>query len=761
MAVPVDAMLECAWFWGIRFDASTAGQGFYDDQYPISNKWEQQVDSSRGSGGSSALPIRPLPPGANSINGTPSFLFSMSMSPRFGDLSEATPSDSWVPSAGAGRNQKQSFECHVQEEPISEMEAVKCVGFQPAPEYSTGHVRQETAREGRAADAGYPAKQDEEDLEQPLKLRHHSDLCEAARSGLLPVSRDRRASLDLTPPSFAPLCLLTTQPMLLRDKEYLGSIASAVTPLNSGVSLLPESFSNFARMSASSSANTSRMTDPVLGSALALEKMMGVTLPGQSYMEGAKQSRSKEKEGEVGPNDASTSSSATAKPVVPFDIWNVAASLSNTMKARAEGVLASVQDTDWKNELMAFSKEVKGEADMVKNKADQVVEQLPGVVNELPKQAGALSKNFTESMQLSGATGTGGYEGLAAEGMNEQQSAGQQQERVAGEADQALDLKKVGATLSVFSKSLFSGTKELLEQVRDAVEQEIAVATKETKRSGKNATSSTAAANRLVDVPGGKYNRFESEVSAMQRDSSTYCDEPEDKEEYMKWRETFSFMAELQSRIVPIIVEEEDFWSRYFFRLHKLKAKEEQRIQMAERAKSATLAGDEDLDGWGDLDDDEEEEVGIAAIEKLGRLDLNGWGDLDNDEEEEDIAASKGKKESGAGDTKSAVAAAAAAAAAAGALSSAATSSNEAAAGSSSSVVDATDGTASPAVDSAASDGSTRGTWCVVSADGSPKEGESRPAEVEAKTTVSKSVKVANDDDDDESLDENWGDDWE
>lgn len=68
----------------------------------------------------------------------------------------------------------------------------------------------------------------------------------------------------------------------------------------------------------------------------------------------------------------------------------------------------------------------------------------------------------------------------------------------------------------------------------------------------------------------------------MQRDSSTYCDEPEDQEDYGRWRATFSlaaakpeieritaenaFMAELQARLVPIIAEYDDFWLRYFYR---------------------------------------------------------------------------------------------------------------------------------------------------------------------------------------------------
>jgi hypothetical protein len=68
----------------------------------------------------------------------------------------------------------------------------------------------------------------------------------------------------------------------------------------------------------------------------------------------------------------------------------------------------------------------------------------------------------------------------------------------------------------------------------------------------------------------------------MQRDSSTYCDEPEEREEYGVWKASFRlegasgeidkitrenpFMAELQSRIVPLIVEHDDFWHRYFYR---------------------------------------------------------------------------------------------------------------------------------------------------------------------------------------------------
>ena len=85
----------------------------------------------------------------------------------------------------------------------------------------------------------------------------------------------------------------------------------------------------------------------------------------------------------------------------------------------------------------------------------------------------------------------------------------------------------------------------------------------------------------------------------MQRDSSTYCDEPEDVDDFASWQEGFSlegrkadidellagnaFMQELQSRIVPLIVEQEVFWSRYFYRLHKLQQAEEARSNLVKR----------------------------------------------------------------------------------------------------------------------------------------------------------------------------------
>ena len=85
---------------------------------------------------------------------------------------------------------------------------------------------------------------------------------------------------------------------------------------------------------------------------------------------------------------------------------------------------------------------------------------------------------------------------------------------------------------------------------------------------------------------------LESATAALQRDSSTYCEAPggADEASFASFLDSFdpsapptaariaallgrnAFMAELRSRIVPLVVSETDFWARYFFRLAALRA---------------------------------------------------------------------------------------------------------------------------------------------------------------------------------------------
>ncbi|WIA39698.1 hypothetical protein OEZ86_005761 [Tetradesmus obliquus] len=291
-------------------------------------------------------------------------------------------------------------------------------------------------------------------------------------------------------------------------------------------------------------------------------------------------------------------------------LWSVATAVTSAVKHSADEVVKSVAHTDWKSELAAFTQEVEAEA----HKAVEVVQHLPQHIvhtheQQQQQQQGTRLSRISEGSSTPRADGNGGGCGSAAAG---------------GGAP----LASVGVSLVEFGKQLISGTKEVIDTVTEMVEGEIATATKEVPRfaaggaaarAGGNSSSSSAAA-RIASRRGAaaRYSRFEAEVAAMQRDSSTYCDEPEDAADYAAWRSSSAsmqqrqpeidkimagnaFMAELQSRIVPLLVEKEDFWARYFYRLHKLQQKEEQRQQLAARAKQQQHEAEE-LGGWDDED---------------------------------------------------------------------------------------------------------------------------------------------------------------
>ena len=71
-----------------------------------------------------------------------------------------------------------------------------------------------------------------------------------------------------------------------------------------------------------------------------------------------------------------------------FDIFGLASAVSSTVKARAGEFVRSVQETDWKSELTAFSKEVSDDAKTVQAKTVEAVEHFPDVIEHLPEQVG-------------------------------------------------------------------------------------------------------------------------------------------------------------------------------------------------------------------------------------------------------------------------------------------------------------------------------------------------------------------------------------
>lgn len=72
------------------------------------------------------------------------------------------------------------------------------------------------------------------------------------------------------------------------------------------------------------------------------------------------------------------------------------------------------------------------------------------------------------------------------------------------------------------------------------------------------------------------------QLTQLQRSGATYCDEPAEKEQYAAFLDSYdeearraeaeqtlasnSFMADLHSRLVPLVISDDTFWQRYFFR---------------------------------------------------------------------------------------------------------------------------------------------------------------------------------------------------
>lgn len=249
-----------------------------------------------------------------------------------------------------------------------------------------------------------------------------------------------------------------------------------------------------------------------------------------------------------------------------FSIWGVASSLAESVKKNTAEITTGLKETNWRAELEAFGKGVQEEEHQLRK---ETVKRVEVAKEHLPKDATAQLDMKRKEL--------------------------------------AAHLQKMGVGLGGLGKTLVTRTTDLFDQVRDTVVEELSA-------SDKTKTKMRRQGSRPLGK--GKYSRLEADISSMQRDSATYCDEPADTADYQAWRSNFdlaaykpavdeliadnAFMAELQARIVPVIVEYEAFWTRYFYRLHLLEIRHAQRLEVAQLA---TRPQQEEELGWDDAED--------------------------------------------------------------------------------------------------------------------------------------------------------------
>lgn len=155
---------------------------------------------------------------------------------------------------------------------------------------------------------------------------------------------------------------------------------------------------------------------------------------------------------------------------------------------------------------------------------------------------------------------------------------------------------------------------------------------KDTLLASSDAEPETPDANRSLNP--GRYSRFESQLMNIQSDPNTFCVEPEDLEEYKKWKSEFDlkekskeveilieengYLEGMYKRVVPNEADHETFWCRYFYKVYKLKQQESVRANLVKRAISIDY--DEELSWDVDEDDDNEQESNAKSkVDEKGK----------------------------------------------------------------------------------------------------------------------------------------------
>lgn len=164
-----------------------------------------------------------------------------------------------------------------------------------------------------------------------------------------------------------------------------------------------------------------------------------------------------------------------------------------------------------------------------------------------------------------------------------------------------------------------SHTSEALKEKLHLVEgDETAIASKP-KTPLQSRASSTSSS--MVDTM--TTSRSQAELNALQVDIATYCNEPDDMEQFESWSAGFNLdlktkdisellvsnaqVRALQTKLVPNVVSYRLFWLRYFYKVHKWKENQDHRAKIMERA--SIHPDDKGELEWEDEEDEPEKEI--------------------------------------------------------------------------------------------------------------------------------------------------------
>lgn len=176
-------------------------------------------------------------------------------------------------------------------------------------------------------------------------------------------------------------------------------------------------------------------------------------------------------------------------------------------------------------------------------------------------------------------------------------------------------LESVGHAIDEIGGSVWRGTAEIISHGKDAL---VDLDDESPDQNPASASNSN------------RYSRFDAQVIGIRSDPGTFCEEPKDLEGFKRWKLGFDLeekgeeienlfgengaLEEMFSRLVPSVVDRETFWSRYFYRIYKLKLAEDARANLVKRAISRE--DDEEL-SWDVEENDEEGTVHVPKNRDL------------------------------------------------------------------------------------------------------------------------------------------------
>ncbi|MED6130478.1 hypothetical protein PIB30_000977 [Stylosanthes scabra] len=195
-------------------------------------------------------------------------------------------------------------------------------------------------------------------------------------------------------------------------------------------------------------------------------------------------------------------------------------------------------------------------------------------------------------------------------------------------------LETVGQAIDQLGSTVVKGTAQIISQGKEA----ILAADLDSDSNSSKSIKSLSKDGSSSNLKG--YSRFEAQIRAVQGDASTYCDEPEDLEEYGRWKSGFKLegkdeelkdllseneaMESIYKKVVPSSVDNETFWLR-MKKAEDVRARLVTTMSREEEDLSWDVTDAEDDDDDDDDDDeDEEEEEEEEGEENVGHGNSKG-----------------------------------------------------------------------------------------------------------------------------------------